>query len=81
MGPFFYQHIDDTSLTFFNQRFTIWSLYHYIHKSSTIPYIDDSVDGCEILHQLIDGIHIPLFIGFQPSWIGGLSDFFFHPQY
>ena len=57
MDPFFYQHIDDTSLAFFNQRFTIWSLYHYIHKSSTIPYIDDIVDGCEILHQLIDGKH------------------------
>ena len=39
-----------------------------------------TVDGCEILHQLIDGLSmfIPLFIGFQPSKV--VQDFF-HPQY
>ena len=39
----------------------------------------DTVDGCEILHQLIGGVYwcIPLFIGLQPSKV--VQDFFY-PQ-
>jgi hypothetical protein len=36
----------------------------------------DTVDGCEILRQLM--VNIPLFIGFQPSKVAWD---FFHPQY
>ena len=38
---------------------------------------EDTVDGCEILHQLIGGL-ILLFIGFQPTKV--MQDFF-HPSY
>ena len=52
-------------------------LYNYSHF--------DTVDGCEILHQLIDGwsMFIPLPIEFQPSLIDRckISSIHLHPQY
>ena len=35
--------------------------------SSTFFLMNNTVDGCENLHQLRTVVNIPLFIGFQPA--------------